>query len=92
MKSVINQILKIDNSVDLNAVIDAVRTQQKRIKALEIAKAKMSLSVGDNVKINTRTEVFVGKILKINRTKAVCSIKGKGDATFDVPLRIMEAV
>tara|TARA_B100000927_G_C16450286_1_gene463513 strand:- start:1414 stop:1689 length:276 start_codon:yes stop_codon:yes gene_type:complete len=91
MKTLINKISKIDNSVDLNAVIDAVKTQQKRIKALEIAKAKMSLSVGDKVKINAKDQVFFGSILRINRTKAVCSIEGRS-GTFDVPLRIMEAV
>ena len=36
MKSVIKQILKIDNSVDLNEVIRAVKAQQKAIKAKEI--------------------------------------------------------
>ena len=54
MKSIINQISKIDNSVDLNVVIDAIRTQQKAIKAKEIAKAKAIFSVGDKVKIVTK--------------------------------------
>ena len=91
MKSIINQISKIDNSVDLNVVIDAIRTQQKAIKAKEIAKAKAIFSVGDKVKIVTKGPVFTGTILKINRTKAVCELDQKS-GKFDVPLRIMEAI
>ena len=91
MKSIINQISKIDNSVDLNVVIDAIRTQQKAIKAREIAKAKATFSVGDKVKIVTKGPVFTGTILKINRTKAVCELDQRS-GKFDVPLRIMEAI
>ncbi len=91
MKSIINQISKIDNSVDLNVVIDAIRTQQKAIKAKEIAKAKAIFSVGDKVKIVTKGPVFTGTILKINRTKAVCELDQRS-GKFDVPLRIMEAI
>ncbi len=91
MKSIINQISKIDNSVDLNVVIDAIRTQQKAIKAREIAKAKATFSVGDKVKIVTKGRVFTGTILKINRTKAICELDGK-PGTYEVPLRMMEAI
>ena len=34
---------------------------------------------------------FVGKILDIKRTRATCSVEGR-TGTFNVPLRIMEAI
>lgn len=88
MKSVIKQILKIDNSVDLNEVIRAVKAQQKAIKAKEIASKKAVFTVGQNVIINTRGDVMKGIIKKINRTKAIVLIDG---TNYDVPLVIMEA-
>ena len=62
--------------------------KQKVLKARAIAKAKNQFSVGDTVNINGRGKTLVGKILKINRTKAICLINGD---KYDVPLSIMEA-
>ena len=91
MKNLIQKIQKIDNSVDLNLVVDAVRAQQKKLRALELAQAKMSLNVGDKVKITAKQGNFVGKILDIKRTRATCSVEGR-PGTFNVPLRIMGAI
>ena len=88
MKSVIKQILKIDNSVDLNEVIRAVKAQQKAIKARTIAEKKAAFTVGQNVLIKTRDDVLKGVIEKINITKAIVAI---GGTRYDVPLTIMEA-
>ena len=88
MKSVIKQILKIDNSVDLNEVIRAVKAQQKAIKAMEVAKKKAIFTAGQKVKINSRDQILKGVIEKVNRTKAIVLI---GDSRYDVPLTIMEA-
>ena len=88
MKKVINEILKIDNSVDLNEVIRAVKAQQKAIKAMEVAKKKAIFTAGQKVKINSRDQILKGVIEKVNRTKAIVLI---GDSRYDVPLTIMEA-
>ena len=88
MKKLINEIEKIDNVQDLNKVIAVIKNQQKVLKARAIAKAKNQFSVGDTVNINGRGKTLVGKILKINRTKAICLINGD---KYDVPLSIMEA-
>lgn len=88
MKKVISEILKIDNSVDLNEVIRAVKAQQKAIKAMEVAKKKAIFTTGQKVKINSRNQILKGVIEKVNRTKAIVLI---GDSRYDVPLTIMEA-
>lgn len=88
MKKVISEILKIDNSADLNKVIFAVKAQQKAIKAMEVAKKKVIFSAGQKVKINSRDQVMNGVIQKVNRTKAIVLI---GDTRYNVPLTIMEA-
>jgi hypothetical protein len=88
MKKVISEILKIDNSVDLNEVIRAVKAQQKAIKAMEVAKKKAIFTAGQKVKINSRNQILKGVIEKVNRTKAIVLI---GDSRYDVPLTIMEA-
>ena len=88
MKKVISEILKIDNSVDLNEVIRAVKAQQKAIKAMEVAKEKAIFTAGQKVKINSRNQILKGVIEKVNRTKAIVLI---GDSRYDVPLTIMEA-
>ena len=88
MKKVISEILKIDNSVDLNEVIRAVKAQQKAIKAMEVAKKKAIFTAGQKVKINSRDQILKGVIEKVNRTKAIVLI---GDSRYDVPLTIMEA-
>jgi|TARA_B100000902_G_C26494816_1_gene521053 hypothetical protein len=88
MKKVISEILKIDNSVDLNEVIRAVKAQQKAIKAMEVAKKKAIFTAGQKVKINSRDKILKGVIEKVNRTKAIVLI---GDSRYDVPLTIMEA-
>lgn len=88
MKKVISEILKIDNQVDLNKVIFAVKAQQKAIKAMEVAKKKVIFSAGQKVKINSRDQVMNGVIQKVNRTKAIVLI---GDTRYNVPLTIMEA-
>ena len=90
MKKLINEIEKIDNLKDLNKVISVIRNQQKVLKAKAIAQAKNQFSVGDtiNIKSSKLGKTLVGKILKINRTKAICIIDG---AKYDVPLSIMEA-
>ena len=88
MKKVISEILKIDNSADLNEAIRAIKAQQKAIKAMEVAKKKAVFTPGQKVKINSRNQILKGVIEKINRTKAIVLID---DRRYDVPLTIMEA-
>lgn len=80
------QIGQIDNMEDLNAVIEAVKVQQKILKARVINEVKASLSVGDNVKINSRSGTKFGIVKQIKIKKAVVDISG---VSWDVPLTLI---
>jgi len=89
MKNLLKQIAKIDNSVDLNVVIEAIKLQQKTISNAKIAKAKNSLSAGMKVRVNgKKTGGQIGIIKKMKIKRAIVEIKGRD---WDCPLSIMEA-
>ena len=60
-------------------------------KSTPFAAQRAAEAVGDKVKITAKQGNFVGKILDIKRTRATCSVEGR-PGTFNVPLRIMEAI
>ena len=89
MKTLLNQISKIDNSVDLNVVIEAIKLQQKTISNVKIAKAKNSLSAGMKVRVNgKKTGGQIGTIQKMKIKRAIVEIDG---TSWDCPLSILEA-
>jgi len=89
MKNLLKQIAKIDNSVDLNVVIDAIKAQRKIINNAKIAKAKNSLSAGMKVRVNgKRTGGQIGIIKQIKIKRAIVEIEGR---SWDCPLSILEA-
>jgi len=88
MKKACDAIKKLDNMEDLNIVIRQVKLTQKALRLKLAQEAKSTFSVGDNVKIKTRSGSEKGIITKINRTRAVCDING---SSYNVPFSIMEA-
>ena len=88
MKDLINLIDKIDNMKDMNNVIASLKIRRAFLKNELARKAKSTFSVGDAVKIQTRSGSEKGIITKINRTRAVCDING---SSYNVPFSIMEA-
>ena len=89
IKRLINLISAIDNIDDLNVVIDVIKIKQKALKATRTAVKKALFNVGDTVNIDSKKGLLVGTITKMNRTRAICEIKGKA---YNVPFGMMEAV
>ena len=87
MKKVINQIRQIDNMADLNAVINAVKDQQKLLRNGLAREARASFGIGDSVSFNGRRGRMSGEIVKIKIKKAIVSIDGQ---RWDVPLTMLE--
>jgi hypothetical protein len=88
MKQLIENIRKIDNSVDLNLVIRAVKAQQKYIRAMEASIKRDIFSVGDSVNVSSKTGLRPGVITKVNRVRCDVTISGQN---YSVPMSIMEA-
>ena len=63
--------------------------KQKALKATRTAVKKALFKVGDTVNIDSKKGLLVGTITKMNRTRAICDIKGKA---YNVPFGMMEAV
>jgi hypothetical protein len=87
MKKAINAINQIDNMVDLNEAIAALKAKQKALRASLIAAKKAAFVVGQTVNITSRKGNLTGVIVKVNRTKAVVEINGD---KFNCPISIME--
>ena len=95
MKNLLKEIAKINNSVDLNVVIEAIKLQRKTINNAKIAKAKAAFSVGDSVIVNgSKTKGDVGIITKMKIKRAIVRCKNtQGEnVLWDCPLSILEAV
>jgi len=88
MKDLINLIDKIDNMKDMNNVITSLKIRRAFLKNELARKAKANFSVGDAIKIQTKSGSEKGIITKINRTRAICDING---SLYNVPFSIMEA-
>jgi 2C-methyl-D-erythritol 2,4-cyclodiphosphate synthase len=88
MKQLIENIRKIDNSVDLNLVIRAVKAQQKYIRAMEASTKRDMFSAGDSVNVSSKTGLRPGVITKVNRVRCDVTINGQ---SYSVPMSIMEA-
>jgi hypothetical protein len=87
MKKAINAINQIDNMVDLNEAIVALKAKQKSLRASLIAAKKAAFVVGQTVNITSRKGSLTGTIVKLNRTKAIVKIDGR---EFNCPISIME--
>jgi hypothetical protein len=87
MKKAINAINQIDNMVDLNKAIAALKAKQKALRASLVASKKAKFTAGQTVNINSTRGNLTGTIVKLNRTKAVVEINGK---QWNCPISIME--
>jgi len=80
-------ISQTTDKYDLQILNERIATQFKYLQQLEAKKAKIKLRIGQKVsfwsKISGATP-HVGKIKKINRTKAIVAIPGSFD--WNVPL------
>jgi hypothetical protein len=88
MKKIIENIRQIDNSVDLNLVIRAVKAQQKYIRAMEASTKRAIFNIGDPVNVASKTGLRPGVITKVNRVRCDVTISGQ---SYSVPMSIMEA-
>ena len=83
-------ISQMTDRSDLKVLNDALFRQFKYLQQLEAKKAKMKLKVGQEVSFFSKLSgatPHVGKIKKINRTKAIIAIPGEFD--WNVPLRLL---
>ena len=87
MKKAINAINQIDNMVDLNEAIAALKAKQKALRASLVAAKKAVFSTGQTVNITSKKGNLTGTIVKLNRTKAVVEIDGR---QYNCPISIME--
>ena len=87
MKKAINAINQIDNMVDLNKAIAALKAKQKALRASLVASKKAKFTAGQIDNINSTRGNLTGTIVKLNRTKAVVEINGK---QWNCPISIME--
>ncbi len=87
MKKAINAINQIDNMVDLNEAIAALKAKQKALRASLVAAKKAKFTAVQTVNINSTRGNLTGTIVKLNRTKAVVEIDGK---QWNCPISIME--
>ena len=84
------KISQITDKYDLQILNERIATQFKYLHQLEAKKAKLKLKVGQEVSFFSKLSgatPHVGKIKKINRTKAIISIPGEFD--WNVPLRLL---
>ena len=84
-------IRKLETSTEINAIITAVKAQQKLIRRLEGAKAAVDLRIGQRVTAHGSNKggiTIVGTITKINRTKAIVDTN---DGLYNVPLSMLQA-
>ena len=89
MKNIINQIKKINNSEDLNVVIEAIKAQRKIINNAKVAKAKNNFKNGDTVLVTSKKLIETGTIVKMKIKRAIVEIDGK---RWDCPLSILSEV
>ena len=88
MKNLLTNIRKIDNSIDLNLIIRAIKAQQKYIRASEAESKRAIFNIGDAVNVASKTGFRPGVITKVNRVRCDVTIAG---TNYSVPMSIMEA-
>jgi hypothetical protein len=85
VNSAIASIMSIDNTADLNAIIDAVKLKQKSLRKAKATAVKSNLREGSNVFIPSENVNAV--VLKIKRTKAI--VETDAGARWNVPLTML---
>ena len=75
--------LSLNTQEDLNEVMESIKTRRRDLAR----KVVSELTPGDNVLISGKGKVERGTIRKINRTRAVVDIDGKGG--YNVPFSMI---
>ena len=89
MKNLLKQISKIDNTEDLNVVIDAIKAQRKFLNNEKVLMARMNFKNGDTVLVTSKKITETGTIVKMKIKRAIVEIDGK---RWDCPLSILSEV
>ncbi len=85
--NIVGEISRITDKSDLKTLNEVLVRQFKYVQQLEAKKAKIKLKVGQEVSFHSKISgalPHLGKIKKINRTKAIVAIPGEFD--WNVPL------
>tara|TARA_R100001594_G_scaffold143119_1_gene190732 strand:+ start:100 stop:396 length:297 start_codon:yes stop_codon:yes gene_type:complete len=86
LKEVVSLIHQLDNTTNLNRVIDEVKQRRTSLGQF----IKYELKPGDNVLVNgNRARKEEGTIVKLNRTRAVVNIDG---IKWNVPFSMIETI
>ncbi len=90
---ILNQMIKNLATLDENELIELNREVVRQIKSQRNIEARMKrslFSAGDKVKWNGRRGPGEGKIIKVNRKKAIVEVNGF--ERWNIPLNMLEAV
>ena len=91
--NLINSIKEISSTEDMHDLIEAVKAQQKRVRAVKAYDVKSTLYVGAVVNIDNGNKApQVGAIEKINRTRALVRIGGREAGLYNCPFGILSVV
>ena len=85
--NIVGEISRMTDKSDLKTLNEVLVRQFKYVQQLEAKKAKIKLSVGQEVSFFSKVSgslPHIGKIKKINRTKAIVAVDGYFD--WNVPL------
>jgi len=86
-KSLVKDIKLLSTTEELNDVIEALKIQQKFIRAHTSRSARLIFAKGDKVNVNdSRGLPLYGTVEKVNRTKAIVSTSS---GRYNVPFSIM---
>ena len=86
-KSLVKDIKLLTKTEELNEVIEALKIQQKIIRAKTSRSARLIFAKGDKVNVNDRRGLpLYGTVEKVNRTKAIVSTSS---GRYNVPFSIM---
>ena len=83
--SAIASIMTIDNTSDLNAIIDAVKLKQKSLRKAKSVVIKSAL--GEGSKVFIPSESMNAVVVKVNRTKAI--VETAAGQRWNVPLTML---
>ena len=83
--SAIASIMTIDNTSDLNAIIDAVKLKQKSLRKAKSVFIKSAL--GEGSKVFIPSEGMNAVVVKVNRTKAI--VETAAGQRWNVPLTML---
>jgi len=86
-KSTLNAINALNTEKEIRDAFDLLKLKFNQLKEIKAHSVKSLLSVGAQVRVNSKKGTEVGQVTKINRTKAVVRIDGK---LWNCPLSMLE--